>query len=443
MENNEETTAAEYPELESELETPEEDDQPVTTQSQDWVISALREKYERGRIDLQPDFQRQYVWPAELESRLIESLLLDIPVPPLYFAKMSGGHLEVIDGQQRLTAMMRFVQNEFPLQKLQRMSSLVGDRFRDLSEEQQDKVLDSPIRCVVVDTGARPDLSYEVFERLNRGSVNLNEQELRNSIYRGPFNELLANLEEHHLWRKVKGGNPEPRYKEREIILRFFAFTDRINHYKGNLKRFLNEYMGTHAPSSGQGINEKAEAFKQTMRNIHSVFGDKSARLYIMSDGDEATVEGRWDKKFSVSALDIQASALINHDNGKVQEASEQIREAYIFYLFTNPEVREAIRGQTSSTEKTKTRWFGFKAQVQDIISGTQTEPRFFDYEFRRELYERSPVCRLCGNEIHSFDDCTVDHIHPYSKGGKTTPENAQLAHRSCNARKYVGETLD
>jgi hypothetical protein len=267
--------------------------------------------------------------------------------------------------------------------------------------------------------------------------VALNEQELRNSIYRGPFRDLLSQLEKDSSWRKVKGSNePEPRFKEREMILRFFAFANRIDQYRGNLKRFLNEYMSMHAPNDPQLLTEQAETFRQAMRNIYSVFGDKSARLYITGTADHPSNDGRWDHKFSVSALDLQASSLIGQSESKVQEAAEQIREAYIFYLLTNPQVRLAISRQPAGTQATKTRWFGFRAQVQEILGKTIVEPRFFTYNFRRELYEKQPICRICGNEIHAFDDSTVDHIIPYSKGGETTYDNAQLAHRSCNARK-------
>ena len=151
-------------------------------------------------MDLQPHYQRQYVWELkpELPSRLVESLLLEIPVPPIYFGKMPGGRLEVIDGQQRLTTLIKFVRNEFPLQRLQRMGSLNGKYFRDLSDEQQAKVLDAPIRSIVIDAGNNQNLRYEVFERLNRGSMGLNEQELRNCVYRGPFCDLLGEAGEGH-----------------------------------------------------------------------------------------------------------------------------------------------------------------------------------------------------------------------------------------------------
>jgi hypothetical protein len=442
MESSEQVQAETYPELVTDSELEEHDDEPVTTTSKDWIVSVLEAKYKKGKIDLQPEYQREYVWSQrpELPSRLIESLLLDIPIPPIYFAEMPDKRLEVIDGQQRLTTLMKFVNNEFVLRKLQRMSSLNGKNFKDLTDEQQDKIYDSSqIRSIVINTGQRPDLRYEVFERLNRGSVALTEQELRNSIYRGPFNNLLTQMEENYLWRKVKGSDePEPRFKEREIILRFFSFADRMDHYKGNLKRFLNEYMGVHAPSDPLLLEEQATMFRQTMRNIYDVFGDRSARLYAADVESGSEMHGRWESKFSVSAFDIQSAALIGQDNEKVQKAAEQIREAYLFLLLTNPELRDAIGGQTSSADKTKTRWFSFKARVQDILGKTEVGPRFFSHEVRRELYDASPVCKTCGNEIHSFEDCAVDHVQPYSKGGKTELSNAQLAYRSCNARKWA-----
>ena len=174
------------------------------------------------------------------------------------------------------------------------------------------------------------------------------------------------------------------------------------------------------------------------MHNVWGVFGENSARLYNTGTEDRPTVEGRWEPKFSISALDIQASALAGQHPGKVQAASEQIREMYIYYLLTQPQVRLAISRQPAGTAATKLRWTGFKAHVQAILDGTVLEPRFFTFEFRRQLFQRDPSCKICGNEIHALEDSAVDHVHPYSRGGRTVPENAQLAHQSCNARKAI-----
>lgn len=238
------------PELDDEPQMAD-DDHPVVSIPADWTITALREKWDAGLLDLQPHFQREYVWrlKPELPSRLIESILLEIPIPPLYFGRLDGGKLEVIDGQQRLTTLIEFITNKFAIQRLTRMPSLNGYTFRELSKEYQEKIKDTPIRTVQINAGNNPDLRYEIFERLNRGSMGLNEQELRNCVFRGKFNVLLAELEGDSKWRNVKGGDaPEPRFKEREMILRFLALANRGGFYKGGLKRFLNDYMAKYAP---------------------------------------------------------------------------------------------------------------------------------------------------------------------------------------------------
>jgi len=424
------------PEPEDEQPIVKPDDRPVTSQSSDWTISALRDKLDRGHLTLQPKFQREYVWDSrpELPSRLIESLLLEIPIPPIYFGKVAEGRLEMIDGQQRLKTLVDFVSNKFPLRKLHSMASLNHKFFKDLTKSQQEKILDSPIRSIVIDAAGNTDLRYEVFERLNRGSMNLNEQELRNCVFRGTFNDLLAELERDPNWRKAKGGDtPEKRFKEREMILRFLAFANRLSNYTGSLKRFLNEYIGQYAPREPQELKAHTTLFKQTLQNIYAVFGDKAGRLYEINPRNN---KGTWDSKFSVTAFDIQASALMNRPVAKVQQAAEQIRELFLFTMLTDAELQDAISKRTGSTSQTKIRWTKFRALVDPIIDGTLVEPRFFGFEFREQLYDKSSVCRLCQNEIHSLDDSTVDHIVPYSKGGKTIPANAQLAHRGCNARK-------
>jgi hypothetical protein len=421
----------------------EDDDRPVISRPSDWTITALREKWEGGLLDLQPSFQREYVWKLkpELPSRLIESILLEIPIPPLYFGRLSGGKLEVIDGQQRLTTLIEFITNRFPLQRLTRMPSLNGQKFRDLSIEYQEKIKDTPIRTVEINAGNNTDLRFEIFERLNRGSMALNEQELRNCVYRGPFNVLLAELEMDNKWRSVKGGaEPEPRFKEREMILRFLALANRVQFYNGGLKRFLNDYMANYAPRDPVAIDEQADLFRKTMQNVYTVFGANSGRLYSIPAGSR---DGRWDKKFSIAALEIQASALLGQDPARVQKVADQIQEHFLFLLLTDKAVQDAISQATGGSAPTKLRWSAFGKVVRPLLDGVAVEPRFFSFQFRKQLFDASPVCAICENRIHSLDDSTVDHITPYSKNGRTVRENAQLSHRSCNAIKNASAPVD
>jgi hypothetical protein len=226
---------------------------------------------------------------------------------------------------------------------------------------------------------------------------------------------------------------PDLRFVEREMILRFFAFVNRQQFYAGNLKRFLNEYMKDFAPNNSGQLQVQATMFREAMKNIYAVFGPSAGRLYTVN---EKTNCGTWDTKFSVAALDIQASALVRQSLAKVQAKAEQIREQFLFLVLTDEDIKRAISKQTGSTAATSLRWTKFRSMIQPVLDGTQIEPRFFDYTLREQLYKKSSTCQLCKNQIHLFSDSTVDHIHPYSKGGKTIPENGQLAHRGCNARK-------
>ncbi len=413
-----------------------DDDRPVVSRPADWTIASLREKWEGGLLQLQPNFQREYVWrlKPELPSRLIESILLGIPIPPLYFGGLGGGKLEVIDGQQRLTTLIRFVTNKFPLQRLTRMPSLEGKTFGELSTEHQEKIKGTPIRTVEINAGNNTDLRYEIFERLNRGSMALNEQELRNCVYRGPFNILLSELERDDKWRSVKGGKePEPRFKEREMILRFLALANRGNFYQGHLKRFLNDYMAKWAPRDAAALNEQAQMFRQTMQNVYNVFGSHSGRLYSLISGGR---DGRWDTNFSIAALEIQASALLGEAPAKVQRVADQIQEHFLLLLLTDESVRVAISASTGTTAATKLRWNAFKSVIQPLLDSVVIEPRFFSFQIRKKMYDDNPICAICNNQIHSLEDATVDHIIPYSRNGKTILSNGQLSHRSCNAIK-------
>ena len=151
----------------------------------------------------------------------------------------------------------------------------------------------------------------------------------------------------------------------------------------------------------------------------------------------------------ALRAVEIGAEILLKGTHGGVDAVytadprldpnAEQISEMYVLDLLTQPQIRLAISRQPAGSAATKLRWTGFKAEVQKILDDTYVEPRFFPLEFRRELFQKDPICKICSGKIHVFEDSTVDHIQAYSRGGKTTRDNGQLAHRSCNASKSIG----
>jgi uncharacterized protein with ParB-like and HNH nuclease domain len=190
--------------LEEEVESIEvsPDKRSVYTESADPEIDSLHNKFKRGKLVVQPDFQRQFVWDSKRASRLLESALLGIPIPIIYISEEPDNREYVIDGQQRLTSFFSFLdgslpdKSEFKLTGLKVFRELNGKRYGELSDPLQDAIRYFKLRTVTFKRESDSNLKFEIFERLNTGSISLNDQELRNCIYRGPFNNLLKEMSE-------------------------------------------------------------------------------------------------------------------------------------------------------------------------------------------------------------------------------------------------------
>ena len=203
----------------------------ILTKSGDPEIFALHDKFKKGKLILQPDFQRQFVWDRKKASRLVESVLLSVPLPIVYLSEEPDGKEYVIDGQQRLTSLFSFIDGKFPSNEEFRLSGLNPYRelnklsFKEIPEQLQDKISHYSIRTVTLLKQSSSDLKFEIFERLNTGSEPLNDQELRNCVYRGPYNRLLKEMAADQDFRDLlalKGA--DKRMKDAELVLRFSAF---------------------------------------------------------------------------------------------------------------------------------------------------------------------------------------------------------------------------
>ena len=215
QENNNEILIEQLKEESEALEVPELK-RKVYTEQGDPEIESLYRKWKDGDLDIQPDFQRGFVWDIIKASRLIESILLDIPLPVIYLSQEKDDRECVIDGQQRLTAFFSYIDGKLPdprlpfgkdfkLNSLNVFTELIGKYFKDLPKELQKKIRYYKIRTITFRKESEQDLKFEVFERLNTGSVSLNDQELRNCIYRGKYNDLLWELSEDKTFRELLG----------------------------------------------------------------------------------------------------------------------------------------------------------------------------------------------------------------------------------------------
>jgi hypothetical protein len=249
-------------------------DRRVYTQPYDLVVESLIDQIKAGTVFLRPlserpSFQRRYVWTNTLASRLIESILLNVPIPPCYLSQNDDFELDVIDGQQRLYSIYRFLENQFKLTGLEVIKELNGLRFHQIPAKQQRQLKTHTLRLVAVTNESHPEIKFDVFQRLNTNTVPLNAQELRNCMFRGALNDLLKDAVNYKPWLSILGKRKaDKRMRDEELLLRFFAFhIHGVHSYRTPQKHWLND-----AAKAGRAYpKEKIDKLQQVWTNAIDV----------------------------------------------------------------------------------------------------------------------------------------------------------------------------
>ena len=409
----------------------------VFTEKSDPPISTLHERHKTGDLILDPHFQRREVWDDKRASRLVESVLLEVPLPIIYTAEEHSGKEEVIDGQQRLNALFRFLDNELSLKGLKAMQQLNGKCFKDLDKTMQKLVRNCPIRTVSFKKESDQNLRFDIFERLNTGAMPLNDQELRNCVYHGRYNKLLIELSQDHEYQLLMGlKGPEKRMKDVEYALRFSAFYHATYlKYRPSMCRFLNEDMEKYRAISQEDEADLRKAFKTSVSLVRSLLTSNAFKRYYR--GDEKKPDGRWEpRKFNASLFDILMSGFASADKNQVMANLDAIREALLVLMTEDEDFIHSIEIGTSAIPEVKCRFDKWRLTLEAMLSETTKQPRCFSRSLKEELYKTSQSCQLCRQMISDVDDAAVDHIEQYWLGGKTIPENARLVHRFCNWKR-------
>jgi hypothetical protein len=241
-----------------------------------------------GIIDLQPDFQRDVVWNTPDQTRFIDSLVKQLPIPSMCFAlDHTSDRWIVIDGLQRMTSIVNFLSGgDWRLSKLDdidpRLSGKLAASFKTKKESEEKRIFDRvqnktlPITVLRCEFGKRTHMDYlfTVFHRLNSGGAKLNNQEIRNCIYSGSLNNLLRELDQHESWRRFNQMAPEKNYRfvKQEVILRIFAFHEEMAKYTGQVGKFLNDYMHPRRNLNEVEIDKKRLLFKRTSDTVGKIF---------------------------------------------------------------------------------------------------------------------------------------------------------------------------
>jgi hypothetical protein len=314
----------------------------IVSQKIDLPISTLREMI-KEQINLNPDFQRRDRWDEEKQSRFIESIIMNVPIPPVFLGEDQYGSYVVLDGRQRLTAINEFLKNTYKLTSLKVWEDLNGQSFNDLQKKKLDRAITRRfVPAVVILKESSPQVKYDVFDRLNTGGVIAEPMEIRNAVFQGKFNTLIRQLSElpnfRRLWdiptdqAELEKNGLYRKMSDIELILRFFA----LSHYDRmdmKFKDYLGDFMDTRNREYVQnpGLEQAdREIFLKTVDNCWTAFGDTAFRKDPQS-------------KKSAPLADAVMIALSAYSTAIVQQKAESIQAAIKGLLDNNEEFRKAF----------------------------------------------------------------------------------------------------
>lgn len=343
----------------------------LRTQSYDKSVDDLVGMMEDGRIYLTPEYQRNYVWDNKKASLLIESILLNIPIPVIYAAREKNENLSwnIVDGLQRLNALKRFYNNEFSLRGLEILSELNGERYKTLNVKTKSYLDDANLRIVLLFEDSHPDIKYDIFMRLNTGSVKLKPQELRNCLYRGTFNEALKEMvTDENILNIMNLTSPHKRMDDIELILRYIAISENydknkeiLNNYNGVMKSFLNDYMHHNQNMSLDEIEKIKSKVILTVKKVYSIFGKQAFRR-IDEESESST-------RINLSLMDVIMISFEDCSEEELTRNKDKIISLYKSITTTNEDFISAITTGTSSKYNIELRIKAWNDSFRRIIN--------------------------------------------------------------------------
>ncbi|MEU0689297.1 GmrSD restriction endonuclease domain-containing protein [Streptomyces uncialis] len=327
---------------------------------------------EEESLELAPDFQRGQVWGASQKSLLVESLLLQIPLPAFYFAEHGDGSFSVVDGLQRLSTLYAFVRGEgeedgFALTKLEHLEELKGLRFNDLPVPFRRRINNTQLTVNVIDPSTPRDVTYEIFKRINTGGTPLNAQEIRHCMSRPRSREILKRMTHTEAFDTATGRRLRNhiRMNDREMALRFAGFwLQGLDAYyeKPAMEPFLwktTEMLDSPERVPDTRVAELEAAFESAMHNAHLLFGEHAFRKWPHDYEYRSPINRALFETWSIALAGYDSADLFPR-RGAIVESARRRMTNDVMYL-------NAI---TSSTADRRRVDYRFTAAAKDVEAG-------------------------------------------------------------------------
>lgn len=318
-------------------------------------------RIEAGGYIMNPEFQRDFVWDRDRQSKLIESVVMRIPLPVFYLAEDTEGRIIVVDGLQRLTTFQDFLANRFRL-KLPEQELLNGKRFGDLSPKLQNRIEDCNLILYILDSDVPDHAKFQIFERVN-GGVPLTRQQMRNCIYSGPATNWLKKESETELFLAATGKSLDAKkMRDRELINRFCAF--HLLGYESYTKADMDGYLASALQKMNEMPNSELDdlsaKFRRALKNNYELFERHAFRKHTPSQ------ESR--NIFNASLWDVMTTGLARFSEATVENSADELRDAF-YELLDDTEFIAAITYSPNSVKRVEKRFELANDMFEEVLN--------------------------------------------------------------------------
>jgi hypothetical protein len=340
----------------------------------DWTIETINSQMSKGNIDLQPAFQRRNAWDDVRKSRLIESIIVGMPVPNIVLAenKEHKGRFIVIDGKQRLAAINEFMDNQYRLRGLDIRKDLNGMELNSLPTSDREGLENSTIRSTVIKNWVDQNFLYSIFFRLNSGSLPLSPQELRKALIGGNLLDSIEEyLKESRSFHRIFGEGLDRRMRDSELVLRFIAYDRDLQNYSGNFKEFLDtatRYYEDSWDTRRAEVAERLDRLDVSLDTTFSIFGNDSFKKWL---GD------KYEKVMNRAVFDCVARYFADQDVSRIALShKQQVIEAFQITCL-DPTFRDSVEKTPKTIGATQFRIEKWGRDLSEALSLTYEDNNY------------------------------------------------------------------
>jgi len=337
-------------------------DYPIDTvliRNENRTVHDVLRRIEKGSFVMAPDFQRDFIWPEDKQSKLIESVLMRIPLPVFYLAEDDQGRMVVVDGLQRLSTFQRFVNNELLL-KLPDQTELHKKQFQNLSAKLQNRVEDCNLILYVIDAKVPERARLDIFERVNSGAP-LSRQQMRNCLFTGQATRFLKVEAATDLFLRATGRSlGTATMRDREFVNRFCAFQLLpLDDYRGEMDDFLAQALKKMNSLGPEALESLSMKFRTSLANNFNVFGKHAFRKHVEGQDSRSVL--------NASLWDVMSTGLSRYAEHLVEARADDLRNSF-YPLMADEEFIKAITYGPNDMRKVRHRFKVAAAMFEEVF---------------------------------------------------------------------------